>query len=149
MAIERLNQGTWSSASQLPFYDPQNGQDKRGSVSDLATVLQAQLSPSGGLITQYASPNASGFTVTVSPPTTGASMFLLLSPGGTYAAGTLVLPIAIDGQELLVHSRQTVTALTITPASGDASSGAPTTIAAGGFFRLRYDFINKLWCRVA
>lgn len=146
--IQRLNQGTLTAASQLPFYDPSNGADRRGSVSDLATLIESQLTASGGFITQYASPSATGFSVTVAPPTTGASVFLLLSPGGAYAAGTVVLPSAIDGQEVVIHTRQAVTTLTVTPATGDATSGAPTTLAAGGFARLRYDLINKLWCRI-
>jgi hypothetical protein len=76
-------------------------------------------------------------------------VFLLLSPSGTLAAGTVVLPTAVDGQEVIVHSRQTVTALTVTPGSGDAVSGTPTTITVTSPFRLRYDAINKLWCRLA
>ena len=148
MGIQNLNQGTLSAASQIPFYDTQNGTDRRASVSDLAAAVEASLSTPSGYVTQYASPGATGFSVTVAPPTAGASMFLLLSPGGTYATGTVVLPVGADGQEVLVHSRQTVTALTVTPASGSTASGAPTTITAGSFFRLRYDSINALWCRV-
>lgn len=148
MAIQRLNQGTPTAASQVPFYDPSNGADRRASVSDIAAVIEQQMTATGGLITQYASPNASGFSVTVAPPTAGASVFLLLSPGGAYAAGTVVLPSAIDGQEVVIHTRQAVTTLTVTPQAGDSASGAPSTLAAGGFARLRYDLINKLWCRI-
>ena len=148
MAIDRLNQSSLTAASQLPFYDPANGADRRASVSQLATVLQSLLTSLGGFVTQYAAPVATGFSVAVAPPTSGASVFLLLSQGGAYAAGTLVLPAGVDGQELLVHSRQAVTALTLTPASGDAVSGGPTTFTAGGFARLRFDGINRLWCRV-
>lgn len=148
MAIERLNQGTITAAAQIPFFDPSNGADRRDSVTALAALMQTLISPASGALTQYASPGATGFSVTIAPPTVGASIFLLLSPGGAYAAGTIVLPNAIDGQEVLVHSRQAVTTLTVTPAAGDANSGAPTTIIAGGFFRLRYDLINKLWCRL-
>lgn len=148
MAIQRLNQGTPTTASQIPFADTQNGVDRRASLADIAAVLQDSLTPGAGFITQYASPGATGFSVTVSPPTAGASMFLLLSPGGAYAAGTVVLPSGVDGQEVLVHCRQAVTTLTVTPASGASASGAPTTLAAGGYFRLRYDGVNALWCRV-
>ncbi len=148
MAIDRLNQSSISSASQIPFYDPANGADRRASVAQLATVLQTLLTSLGGFVTQYAAPVATGFSVTVAPPTSGASVFLLLSQGGAYAAGTLVLPVGVDGQEVLIHSRQAVTTLTVTPASGDTVSGAPTTFSAAGFARLRFDGVNRLWCRV-
>ena len=148
MTIYNLNQGDATSASQIPFSDPSIGQDRRTSLSQIAEVLQSLLTSDGGLVTQYANPTATGFSVTVAPPTSGADVFLLLSQGGAYAAGTIVLPAALDGQQLLVHSRQAVTALTITPQTGDSVSGAPTTLAAASFFRLRYDAINKLWCRI-
>jgi hypothetical protein len=148
MSIQRLNQSGITAGSQIPFYDPSNGADRRASVTELAAVMQSLLTSLGGFVTQYAAPVATGFSVTVSPPTAGASVFLLLSQGGAYAAGTLVLPAGVDGQELLVHSRQAVTALTLTPASGDAVSGAPADFTAGGFCRLRFDGINRLWCRV-
>ena len=145
MSIEKLSQGDPTVSAQVPFYDPINGQDRRCSVTDLLELLTSQ---AAGVVTQYAAPGASGFSVTISPPVAGTSMFLLLSPGGAYAAGTIVLPSAIDGQEIAIHSRQAVTTLTVTPATGDSLSGSPTTIAAGGFFKLRYDGVLDLWCRV-
>ena len=148
MSIERLSTGTPTTASQVPFYDLTNGQDRRASLNDIITVIQSETTAGSGFITQYSSPGATGFSITVTPPTSGASVFLLISPGGTYATGTIVLPDGVEGQEVLVHCRQIVTALTVTPFSGDSTSGAPTTIAAGGFFRLRFDSINSLWARI-
>lgn len=148
-SIDKLARVTTLSAGDLvALFSASVGNDVAATLSTLLTFLQGQLTPSGALVTQYAAPGATGFSVTVAPPTTGASVFLLLSQGGAYAAGTVVLPTAVDGQEVLVHSRQAVTTLTVTPGSGDATSGAPTTLAAASFFRLRYDLINKLWCRV-
>jgi hypothetical protein len=149
MAIERLNQGAWSEASQIPFYDPTNGGDRRASVSELAALLQPLLS-SAGQITQYAAPNATGFNVLIAPPTDGVSMFLLLTPAGAYAAGTITLPpqaSCIDGQEILVTCTQVVTALTVA-GNGSTVNGAPTTLAANAFFRLRFDGVFKAWYRV-
>jgi hypothetical protein len=148
MAIDRLNQGTPSQASQLPFYDPANGQDRRASLAEVAAVLAPLLQPQSGQVTQYAAPTATGFSVTVAPPTAGVSMFLLLSQSAGYAAGTIALPVGLNEQTIIVHSRQSVTTLTITPATGQTVSGAPTTLAAGSFFALRFDAINQLWCRV-
>lgn len=148
MAIDRLTQGEAALSSQIPFHDTTNGQDRRTSLAELAELLQEALTVSGEFVTQYAAPGATGFSVTVTPPTDGASVFLMLSQGGAYAAGTIVLPTGVEGQEVLIHSRQAVTTLTVTPAAGQSTSGAPTTFAAGGFARLRFDSINSLWCRV-
>lgn len=150
MTIERLNQGTIAAASSLPFWDPTNGVDRRASVSELAALLQGLLT-SSGLITQYAAPNATGFSVTIAPPSNGASMFLLLTPAATYAAGTITLPLqatCVDGQELLVTCTQIVTSLTVA-GNGSTVNGAPTTLAAANaFFRLRFDGVLKAWYRV-
>lgn len=152
MSIERLNQGTPTPASQIPFHDPANGADRRASLDEVAEVLQSELAGSGGLITQYAAPNASGFTVIIAPPTDGVSVFLLLTPLAAYAAGAITLPAqatCVDGQEVLVHTTQAVTALTVNANGATAVNGAPTTLAQFAFFRLRYDGVSKSWYRVA
>lgn len=149
MAIERLNQGTLTASSQLPFSDTANGSDRRASVNSLATLLQTLLSPSAGLVTQYAAPNATGFNVTIAPPTDGASMFLLLTPAAGYAAGTITLPslaVCIDGQEVLTTTTQAVTTLTVA-GNGATVNGAPATLAANAFFRLRFDAVLDSWFR--
>lgn len=148
MAIQNLNQGTPTTASQIPFFDEASGQDRRCSVS----ALQALLAPSSSasLTTQYAQPSATGFSVLITPPEDGASVWLLLTPLAGYAAGTLTLPaqaLCVDGQELLVSSTQAVTTLTVA-GNGSTVNGAPTTLAANAFFRLRFDGVFKAWYRV-
>lgn len=148
-SIQRLATATPTSASQIPFNDPQNGRDSKASLADMAGVLQELLTPSGGLITQYSQPNATGWSVQVAPPTDGASMYLLITPLAGYAAGTITLPAqasCVDGQELLVSCTQLVTALTVA-GNGSTVNGAPTTLAANGFFRLRFDGTFKAWFR--
>ena len=147
-SVNRLSQSTPTAASQFPFYDPTAGADRRASMSDIATLLQALLSAAGTLKTQYASPNAPGFSVTVTPPVAGVSVHLLLTPLAGYAAGTVVLPAApADGQEVVVTSTQAVTTLTVA-GNGATVNGAPSTLAANGFFRLRYDQINNTFYRI-
>lgn len=151
MAINNLNQGTPTTASQIPYFDPTNGQDRRASLAEVAEVIQDLTASPGGLVTQYAAPAATGFTVAVAPPSAGASMFLLLTPVGAYAAGTIKLPLKAelqDGQELLVHTTQAVTALAFDLNGATAANGAPTTLAQFAFFRLRYDTVNASWYRV-
>jgi hypothetical protein len=148
-AINKLNQGTLTLASSLPFYDPNNGADRRASVSDLAAVLAEVNEAGDGSITQYASPTATGFSVTVTPFVAGGSVFLLLTPAAGYAAGTVVLPGApIQSQEVEIHCTQAVAALTVS-GNGSTVSGAPTDFAAGGFCKFRYDAITRGWYRTA
>lgn len=151
MPIRDLNQGTPTSDSQIPFGDTPNGQDRRASLSDFADVLAPLLpNANGALVTQYAAPAATGFTVLIAPVDAGDSIYLLLTPNAGYAAGTITLPAAatcVDGQELLVTTTQLVTALTVA-GNGSTVNGAPTTLAANGFFRLRFDGVFKAWYRV-
>jgi len=103
------------------------------------------------MVTQYAAPSATGFSVTIGTGIdAGLSVWLVLTPVAGYAAGTLVLPASgdvVDKQEILVNCTQSVTTLTIT-GNGSTVTGAPTTLAANGFFRLRYDAVLTTWYRV-
>lgn len=151
MAINRLNEGTLTAASALPFYDPTNGADRRASVATLAELMAELLPQPGGLVTQYASPTATGFTVTVSPPTDGASVWLLLTPAAGYAAGTIVFPLVgdvNDGQEVLLTSTQSVSTVTWT-GNGASVAGAPVGITAGSPLRFKFDRVTGAWYRVA
>ncbi len=149
------SQDTVSSADQFPVYVGGNGATRKVSAQAVAAYVQTVVTDSGGLLTQYATPTATGQTTIVSPPTTGASVWLEMTPTGTFAAGTITLPaaaVAQDGQEVLVTSSQIVTALTVNylNASGVSTTivGAPTTLAANSFFRMRFDAVFKLWIRI-
>ncbi len=151
MAIQKLNQGSFSSSSQIPFNDPQNGVDRRASVADLAAAIGALLATDAGdFVTQYTAPNASAFNVLIAPVVAGSNMWLLMTPLAGFAAGTITLPAVstcVNGQELLVNSTQAVTALTVA-GNGASVNGAPTTLAANAFFRLRFDVVLASWYRV-
>ena len=140
-----------AAGDQVPLYSQDGGGDRRVPLSKLAELLQTMLQAAGQLQTQYAAPNATGFTATVAPTEAGGSVFLLLAPQAGYAAGTIALPALIacvDGQEVLVHCTQAVTALTV-DGNGATVNGAPTTLAAKAFFRLRFDKITASWYRVS
>jgi hypothetical protein len=155
-AIPQLTaQDTISVADSIPVYSYGNAAARRISAGNFAAFVQSQIEPNNGLATQYAAPTATGQTTIVSPPTQGASTWLEMTPLGAYAAGTITFPaaaVAIDGQEVLVTSTLAVTALTVNflNASGVSAAvvGAPTTLAANGFFRMRFDAVYKLWIRV-
>jgi len=97
--------------------------------------------------TQYYSPTAgSSVAVNVNDNDT----HLILTPAGTLATGTITLPVPSnlrDKQKLIVTSTQEITALTIDE-NGASISGAPTTLAAGGFFTLKYDLVLSTWYRI-
>jgi hypothetical protein len=152
MAIQNLNQGTPTVASSIPFYDAANGRDARCSITELAALILAGLS-SAGITPQYSSPNVSGYAVTIAPPADGASMWLVLTPVADYANLTINLPIGVDGQEISVSSTHAVSgALTVTGATVGAApqpvNGAPATLVANGYFRLRFDGVASSWYRV-
>ena len=150
MAIQNLNQGTLTSASQIPFGDVTNGVDSRASMQQLIDLVSASATVGSAYLTQYAAPGATGFSVSVSPMSSGGNVLLLLTPAATYAAGTIVLPektSCIDGQELMCTCTQIVTALTVS-GNGATVNGAPTALAVNGFFRLRFDAVFSAWYRV-
>lgn len=91
-----------------------------------------------------------GQTITVSNPSNATlipKQQVNIVPAGTIAALTIALPAApADGTEIQFASTQIVTALTI---SGGTTQGAPTTLAANGFFTLRWNAPALAWVRVA
>lgn len=117
------------------------------SLSVLTSYLDDQIGGSteaSGLVTQYSSPSATGFTVEVD----AADTWLVMTPAAGYATGQITLPASDHGQEVVVNSTQAVTALTVAPQIGDSVVGAPTALAANDFFRVRYDEVLNRWYRV-
>ena len=141
--LASLNQ--LSGSDQIPVYSASNGDARRASVSTLLSYIeQAWMSPAFQRVT--ASPTLAGFTLAL--PTTASSLFVLLTPTGTMATGTIVLPAAAsaaDGQEIVLYSSQEVTALSFTLNGATALNGAPTGIPADGSITLRYDVLSVAW----
>ncbi|MES2346314.1 MAG: hypothetical protein V4641_01965 [Pseudomonadota bacterium] len=137
-------------ADAVPIYSSANGDARKASLSVIAAYIQTILTAAGLYMTQYAAPVATATNTQVAPATDGESVYLLLTPTGTFATGTITLPakaLCQDGQELLVSCTQIVTALTVA-GNGATVNGAPTALAANGFFRLRFDGIFQSWYRV-
>ena len=149
MAIQNLTSVTDITGSDaVALFSASMGADVKATLTTLVAWLQTELTSAGGLVTQYSAPAATGFSVTVTPPTDGASMWLLLTPAAGYAAGTILMPATpVDGQEVQVSSTQAVTTLTVS-GNGKTINNAPATLAAGGFFRMRYDGVFAAWYRV-
>jgi hypothetical protein len=136
------------AADQVPVYSSANGDARRVSLTTLKAFCTEDIAASDDKVTQYASPSASPFTVTITDANN--SVWLKLTPTGTLAAGTITLPAVancVDRQELLVSCSQIVTTLTVA-GNGATVTGAPTTLAANSFFRLRFDDVANEWIRV-
>lgn len=153
MPIRKLsNLPSVSGSDSLAVFSNEFGCGARVSVAVLAQYIADMVATPVGYVTQYAAPNETGFSVSISAAGDGLgqSVWLLLTPTGAFAAGTIVLPSASileDGQELLVNTTQAVTALTVS-GNGATVNGAPPTLAANAFFRLRYDKVTNGWYRV-
>jgi hypothetical protein len=149
VAIRDVSQGSISTSDQIPFYDVTAGCDRRDSVSNLlALAATSGATP----VRQYISPNATGTAVAVASIAAGKELWLIVTPIAAYAALTLNLPLGVDGVELVVNCTQAVTTLAVVGTTVGVTpqpvNGAPTTLAANAFFRLRFDGVIGAWYRV-
>lgn len=150
IALEAL-----AAADNLPLYSSSNGDTRRASLTTLLAFLQDNLSLSGGsFATQYSAP-AAGNTVQIASSASDAdgseNVHLILTPAGTLATLTLKLPLrtnAVDKQEILVNCTQIVTTLSWDANGAGDIVGEPTTLAANGFLRLKFDAVTTNWYRV-
>jgi len=137
-----------SGSDLLALYSQANGDARKISLTNfLAWLDSQQITTQDNKVTQYAAP-LTGSTTQITDSQN--SIWLILTPAGALAAATLKMPLSsnvLDKQELLVNSTQAVTTLTI-DANGATVIGAPTTLAANAFFRLRYDAVMQTWYRV-
>jgi hypothetical protein len=147
MAIDKLPIASEVGATDmLALWSRSTGGDMQVSVGTLTAFLQ-DLGATTREVTQYAAPVGSGFAAQVLAAEDGVDIFYLLTPGGAYAVGSVILPSSPwDGQRVNVHCSQAVTAFTV---SGTNPHGAPTTLAAGGFFTMRWDAVTNGWWRSA
>jgi hypothetical protein len=140
--IDQLTQiDELATGDQLPVFSLQNGDARKASLNTLLQFIAQNVSI-GQLVTQYAAPTATGFSVAIAQGNT----HLILTPSAGYAAGTIVLPATpVDRDELLINSTQAVTTITF---SGGTVIGAPTGIAANGFARYKFDALLSRWYRI-
>lgn len=133
------------------IWDSQNSAWKVSSLNNILTLFAANLVlPDAGrpeANSQYSAP-ITGFTVAVTD--NNEDTHLILTPAGTLATGTITLPASTsvrDKQTVLVSCTQIVTTLTVS-GNGATVNGAPTTLAANGYFTLKYDISVNSWYRV-
>lgn len=147
--ITQYNSVTSVSGSDLfLLYGSNSWSTRKASAEQIKEYCNSGITATDDKETQYSAPSSSGFSVSITD--SSSSIWLILTPTGTFATGTIVLPSVsncVDKQEILVNCTQIVTALTIS-ANGATVTGAPTTLSANGFFRLRFDDATSTWYRV-
>lgn len=138
-------------ADQPFIWDTANSTWKRVTFSDILTLFQANLTlgrPEAN--SQYAAP-LTGTTVTITDA--DDDVHLILTPSGTIATLTIVLPAAAtarDKQQVIVNSTNIVTTLTITSALGTITGSPATWLGvANNYFTLTFDAVLSTWYRTA
>lgn len=143
-ALSRVS--TLSLADLIPLFSNSAGLDSAATIGTLLDLITESL-PVASEVIQYAAPSGSGFVAQVLDVDEGVNVFYQITPGGAYAAGGVLMPSAPwDGMRVNVHCSQAVTTFSLT---GGTMHGAPTTLAAGGFFTMRYDAASSGWWRSA
>ena len=138
-----------SPGDQVPIYSPNNGDARRLPISALLQYFQ-QTFASPTLAANVYTPGT-GFNLAVPTPV-AAQQWMLIQPAGTLAAGTVTLPLNTqtpDGTEVLITTTQQITAFTLGQNGAAAVYGAPGTLAAEDFFRVRFVQATNSWYRIA
>jgi hypothetical protein len=138
-----------SSGDQLPVYSPNNGDARRTSVGSLLTYFQQTFASPTMAVNVYTP--GTGFNQAVPTPV-AEQQWMLIQPAGTLATGTITLPLNTgtpDGTEVLVTTTQEITTFTLALNGASAANGAPSTLLANEFFRVRFVQSTNSWYRIA
>ena len=137
-----------SGGDLLPVYVPNNGDARKVSITQLLAYFQTSFAAPTVATNLYVP--ASGFYQTVPTPVS-EQQWMILQPAGTLATGTITLPLntgVADGTEVLVTSTQIITTFTLAANGASNTYGAPTTMAANAFFRMRFHLATNSWYRI-
>lgn len=138
-----------SPGDQVPVYSPNNGDARRLPISQLLAYFQ-QTFASPTLATNVYTPGT-GFNIAVPTPV-AQQQWMLIQPAGTLALGTITLPLNTqtpDGTEVLITTTQQITGFTLAPNGAAQLYGAPATLGAEDFFRMRFVQATNSWYRIA
>lgn len=137
---------TLTAGDLLPIWRTNNSDTRKTSLTTLQSYMQSNLTFSAGaFVVQYSAPAATGFSVALLANTN--NQWLIMSPLGAYAAGTITFPLSssiTDNQEILIFSTQAVTTLTLA-GNGATIVGAPTGINQNGCMRFKYNSLATTW----
>lgn len=143
------------SLGDLAVVYANNSGDFRGTpYSSVVDLMQNALTfPDAGKsyeVTQYAAPAAAGFNIVISGDS-GQSVHLIITPSAGLAGGAITLPdvgTLKDRQEIVVNCTNQITSLTIDGSGAASVVGAPSSLGADDFFRLKFDAITGNWYRI-
>ena len=139
---------TLSASDEIPIKTSSSSTARKVSLENLKDFINEDVVATDDKVVQFSAPAATGFTATI---TDGPdSIWLVLTPAAGYATGTITLPAVancVDKQEILVNSTQAITTLTVS-GNGATVVGAPATMAANAFFRLKFEAVLDKWYRV-
>jgi len=149
--IDQLSQASSiSGADELALFSKRNGDTRKVTGEQLADYVLAAIDGEPDETIYSLTTDGNSFTVVVLPATPGGNAWALITLSVPAPAGTIILPGVDDrahGQEVLVTCTQAVAVLTVN-GSGAALAGAPGSLAANGYFRLRFDSISSTWYRI-
>lgn len=140
-------------SDRFDYCSASNSDQRSDSFSSLFELFESNLNSSfkADAETQKESP-LTGTTVQIRDDT--EDVWLILTPVGTLADLDFKYPIAsgsspnaTDKQEVTVSTTQILTAVTH-DGNGATVLGAPTSMTANGFFRMKYDSVNNTWYRI-
>jgi hypothetical protein len=137
-----------TSSDNFVLYSNQNGDPRKLSAANLLEYIRTNLTDPD-YITTISTPG-DGFNITVEQD--GQDRWALLRPTGALTTGTLVLPapaVAVDGQRILVTTTLQVATFTLNGNGATSVYGAPTVLAAGDSFEMKYNTQTTSWYKVA
>ena len=145
VTINQLSETTTINAGdKFPVYSSSQGDARKVSVSTLMDYIEDNfVDPT--FTTVINAPTSSGFTLDVSAQTT--NIWMIVNPTGSFAAGTVRLPVpadCFDGQEIILCTTQVITTFTLN-GNGATLVGQPTSLGAGAFFTIRYNADQTTW----
>ena len=135
---------TLSGGDQLPVYATSNGDARKASITTLVDYFQKTFADPNYTVVINA-PTNSGFNIALAA--SSQSIWLIMNPTGTFAAGSVTLPPVADcydGQEIIMISTQTISALTIN-GNGGTLVGVPASLGAGSSFTIRFNELQSTW----
>ena len=138
-----------SGGDLLPVYVSNNGDARKVSINQLLQYFQ-QTFAAPTVATNLYTPGT-GFNITVPTPTS-EQQWMVIQPAGTLATGTITLPLNTgvpNGTEVLITTTQIITTFTLALNGATAAFGAPTTLAANAYFRMRFVQSTNSWYRIS
>lgn len=138
-----------SPGDQLAVYAPNTGDARRLPMSALLAYFQQTFASPTTAVNVYIP--TTGFVILLPDPVS-QQQWVILQPPGLVANGQITLPLNTttpDGTEILFTTTQQITTFTLNANGASAVYGAPGTLGADDFFRMKYYKPTNSWYRIA